>query len=233
MSMSADVQKLEPGSDVRLYEVDTTALGGRLFRFHGHMQAGPIIWQGQVYDPVQIEVTGLDIRGDGRPSEPTLKMANVLDGVPQALSALCLQLDDLTGAPVRIIKTFAHYLDAANFPEGNPRAAPVSEEQWWNVEVKADEGHDQITWLLSSPLDMQGQQLPSTQITKLCRWACAGDYRGEACAYVGAAMFGKDDKPTDNPALDRCGGRWSSCKARGNTRRFGGSNGASLIATSR
>lgn len=58
-------------------------------------------------------------------------------------------------------------------------------------------------------------------------------YRGEACAYAGAAMFTKQNEPTDNPALDRCGGRWSSCKLRGNTRRFGGSMGASLIASSR
>ena len=50
MSMSTDVQLLEPGDAVRLYEVDATHLGGEVMRFHGHLQQGTIIWQGQVYE---------------------------------------------------------------------------------------------------------------------------------------------------------------------------------------
>ncbi|HKS12745.1 MAG TPA: phage minor tail protein L, partial [Pseudomonas sp.] len=115
----------------------------------------------------------------------------------------------------------------------NPQASNQCRENLWYIEQKTDEDGEQVTFQLSSPLDLGGQMLPSQQITKLCRWACRGQYRQEACAYTGTAMFTKKDQPTDNPALDRCGGRWKSCKARGNTRRFGGSMGASLIASSR
>lgn len=233
MTFESDIQKLEPGNLIRLYEVDATRLGGNLMRFHGHAQEGDIIWQGQLYEALQIEAKGFDIRGDGRPATPTLQLANEIGGVRGAVSALCLQLKDLAGAKVAVIETFRHFLDAANFPDGNPTAANEAKVNRWYIEQKTEETRDQVTFALSSPLDLNGVMLPSQQITKLCRWACRGGYRGEACAYTGAAMFNKMDEPTDNPAEDRCGGRWKSCKARGNTRRFGGSMGASLIASSR
>ncbi len=233
MNYNADIQKLEPGNQIRLFELDATRLGANLWRFHGHAQEGDIIWQGQLYSPLQITAKGFDIRGDGRPASPTLQVSNELGGVRGALTALCLQFRDLAGAKVRVIETFRHFLDAANFPDGNPTASNQSKINLWYIEQKTSETFESLTFDLSGPTDMEGQMLPSQQITKLCRWACRGGYRGEACAYMGAAMFTKKNEPTDNPALDRCGGWWSSCKLRGNTRRFGGSMGASLIASSR
>lgn len=233
MNYNADIQKLEPGNQIRLFELDATRLGASLWRFHGHAQEGDIIWQGQLYSPLQITAKGFDIRGDGRPASPTLQVANELGGVRGALTALCLQFRDLAGAKVRVIETFRHFLDAANFPDGNPTASNQSKTNLWYIEQKTAETFEALTFDLSGPTDMEGQMLPSQQITKLCRWACRGGYRGEACAYMGNAMFTKKNEPTDNPALDRCGGWWSSCKLRGNTRRFGGSMGASLIASSR
>ncbi len=230
MIYSADIQKLEPGNQIRLYELDATRLGATLWRFHGHEHEGDIIWQGQLYSPIQIEASGFDIRGDGRPATPTLKLANELSGIRGAISAICLQYRDLAGARFTVIETFKHFLDAANFAEGNPDAADQSRRSLWTIEQKTEETRASVTFELSSPIDMEGQQLPAQQITKLCRWACRGQYRQEACAYTGTAMFTKKNEPTDNPALDRCGGWWSSCKLRGNTRRFGGSMGASLIA---
>ncbi|WP_353188548.1 phage minor tail protein L [Pseudomonas sp.] len=233
MNYNADIQKLEPGNQIRLFELDATRLGANLWRFHGHAQEGDIVWQGQLYSPLQITAKGFDIRGDGRPAAPTLQIANELDGVRGAIAALCLQFRDLAGAKFTVIETFRHYLDAANFPDGNPTASNQSRKNIWYIEQKTEETLDSLTFSMSSPTDMEGQMLPSQQITKLCRWACRGGYRGEACAYTGAAMFTKKNEPTDNPAIDQCGGWWSSCKLRGNTRRFGGSMGASLIASSR
>ena len=233
MNYNADIQKLEPGNQIRLFELDATRLGANLWRFHGHAQEGDIIWQGQLYSPMQITAKGFDIRGDGRPASPTLQVANELGGVRGALTALCLQYRDLSGAKFKVIETFRHFLDAANFPDGNPTASNQSKVNLWYIEQKTSETFEALTFSLSAPTDMEGQMLPAQQITKLCRWACRGGYRGEACAYMGAAMFTKKNVPTDNPALDRCGGWWSSCKLRGNTRRFGGSMGASLIASSR
>jgi lambda family phage minor tail protein L len=233
MNYNADIQKLEPGNQIRLIELDATRLGGNLWRFHGHAQEGGIIWQGQLYSPVQVEASGFDIRGDGRGAAPTLQFANELAGVRGAISAICLQFKDLGGAKVRVIETFRHFLDAANFPDGNPDASDQSRVNLWYIEQKTEENREKVTFELSSPMDMEGQMLPSQQITKLCRWAMRGQYRQEACAYTGAAAFTKKNESTDNPALDRCRGDWMACKLRQNTRRFGGSMGASLIASSR
>ena len=81
MTFESDIQKLEPGNQIRLYEVDATRLGGNIMRFHGHAQEADIIWQGQLYSAMQIEAKGFDIRGDGRPATPTLQMANEIAGV--------------------------------------------------------------------------------------------------------------------------------------------------------
>ena len=56
-----------------------------------------------------------------------------------------------------------------------------------------------------------------------------GDYRGEECGYTGVAMFTDKNEPTDNPALDRCGGRLSSCRIRNNENRFGGFPASSMM----
>ncbi|MGY2365617.1 phage minor tail protein L [Pseudomonas azotoformans] len=229
MAINTDVQLLEPGDAVRLYEVDATHLGGDLMRFHGHMQDGTIIWQGQAYEPISIEAKGLDLNGDGRPALPTLTVGNEIAGVRGALSALCLHLDDLAGAKVTIRETFRHYLDAANFPDGNPQASDQQRVMSWFIEQKTDEDEMQLEFQLSSPADLQGIKVPTQQITSLCRWARMNQYRGEACAYIGTALFTKHDEPTDDPAQDRCAGRWRSCKVRGNTARFGGAPGSSLI----
>ena len=61
MPLNTDVQLLEPGDAVRLYEIDATHLGGDVMRFHGHLQEGAIIWQGLVYEPMSIEAKGLDL----------------------------------------------------------------------------------------------------------------------------------------------------------------------------
>ncbi len=43
-SIYSDVQKLEPGALVDLFELDGTPIGGSLLRFHGYTQLGPLTW---------------------------------------------------------------------------------------------------------------------------------------------------------------------------------------------
>ena len=106
MNYNTDLQKLEPGNQIRLYELDATRLGATIWRFHGHAHEGDIIWQGQLYSPLQIEAKGFDIRGDGRPATPTLQVDDELAGVRGAITALCFQFRDLAGARVKVILLF-------------------------------------------------------------------------------------------------------------------------------
>lgn len=188
-----------------------------------------IIWQGQTFEPMALEVSGLEMRSDGKASAPTLSMANNIGGIQNAVSAYCLQFGDFAGARLKVITTLAKYLDAENFSAGNPLASNEAKEQLWYIEQKTSENANAVTFELSNPIDFEGLKIPVRQISNYCHWCAMGNYRGEECQYTGAAMFTDKDEPTDNPALDRCSGRLSSCRIRNNEIRFGGFPASSLM----
>lgn len=185
-----------------------------------------IIWQGQTFEPMALDVSGLEMRSDGKASAPTLTMTNNINGIQNAVSAYCLQFKDFAGAKLKIITTLAKYLDAANFSGGNA-SANVNEkrEQLWFIEQKTSENAQQVTFELSNPVDFEGLKIPTRQISNYCNW----EYRGEDCGYISAAMFTEKDEPTDNPALDRCSFRTSGCRCRNNELRFGGFPASNMV----
>ena len=185
-----------------------------------------IIWQGETFEPMALEVLGLEMRSDGKASAPTLSMANNIGGIQGAVSAYCLQFGDFAGAKLKVITTLAKYLDAENFSTGNA-TANLSEkrEQIWFIEQKTSENSQQVTFELSNPVDFEGLKIPTRQISNYCNW----DYRCEECGYIGSVMFTEKDEPTDNPALDRCNYRTSGCRCRENELHFGGFPASSMV----
>ncbi|MFN7073959.1 phage minor tail protein L, partial [Proteus mirabilis] len=83
------------------------------------------------------------------PARPSLKVANI-DGL---ISSLCLQFDDMVQAKVTIYETFAHYLDAKNFPEGNSTANPDEcFKQVYSLDrITHEVAGDSVEFALSSP----------------------------------------------------------------------------------
>lgn len=189
-----------------------------------------LIWQGNVYEPTPIQSDGLEMRGDGRASTPSLALANNIDGIQGAISAMCLQYDDFAGARLTVINTLAKYLDAENFVEGNPQAANEYRKQLWYVEQKTSENASSVTFELSNPVDFEGARIPSREITSFCHWCVHGRYRQSECQYMGTDMFTEDGIPTDSPELDKCGGRLADCRLRNNEGRFGGFPSSSLVS---
>ena len=189
-----------------------------------------IIWNGNEYKPVAIQSDGLEIRGDGKASTPSLVITSNLNGVEGMTRRLCRQYNDFAGAKLTVIRTSAKYLDAANFADGNP-TANVNEyrKQVWYIEHKTDDNADSITFELSNPVDFEGARIPAREITSFCHWGVTGNYRGEECSYMGAAMFDENGEPTDRPELDKCGSRIGDCKLRNNEHRFGGYPSSSLL----
>lgn len=185
-----------------------------------------IIWQGQTFEPMALEVSGLEMRSDGKASAPTLSMANNIGGIQGAVSIYCLQFGDFAGAKLKVITTLAKYLDAENFSAGNATANPSEKrEQIWFIEQKTSENSQQVTFELSNPVDFEGLKIPTRQISNYCNW----EYRSEECGYIGSAMFTEKDEPTDNPALDRCNYRTSGCRCRENELHFGGFPASSMV----
>lgn len=212
----ADIQTLEPGAWVELFELDARAItgggAGDILRFHGYTQVGSIFWQGVEFSPWPLQATGFKI-DPAQPSRPSLAVGNI-DG---RITALCLAYQDLVGAKLTRRRTLGKYLDAANFPAGNPTADASQEvpPDIWFLERRSGEDSSQVTWELASPMDFNSRQLPGRQIiANVCGWLMRGGYRGPNCNYTGPAVAEADDTPTDDPSLDMCGGRLSSCQLR-------------------
>lgn len=212
MPLSSDIQSLEPGSRVSLFELDSTRIGGDILLFHAHLQSGPIFWQGRQYDPWPIECDGF-ARSSTQPASPTLRVSNI-DGT---ITALCLLFDDLVGSKIIRRQTLVKYLDAANFGGVNPTADPDEHfpDEIWYIERKAAETNETVEFELASAADLNGEQFPGRQIiANACGWILRGGYRGPYCGYAGPPVADINDQPTSDPSKDVCGGRLGSCKLR-------------------
>ncbi|AHE71468.1 hypothetical protein M942_19940 [Enterobacter ludwigii] len=249
MSLNSDYQKLEPGKVVQLIEIDGTAFGmDEVLYFHPYniphtpeeieaaggdaskLTPKSIWWQGTEYRTWPCQIDGLAMTTSGGSPQPTLSVANV-NGV---VTALCLAYDDMLQAKVTIHNTFSHYLDAKNFPEGNPSANPQEEIlQVWYIDSKTSETKTQVDFTLSSPFDLQGLMIPTRQLHSLCSWCIRGKYRsGDGCDYAGTQYFDRNNNPVDDPSLDVCSGTLTACRLRfgeNNELSFGGFPGTSLI----
>ncbi|MCS5452492.1 phage minor tail protein L [Enterobacter huaxiensis] len=247
MPLLNDLQKLEPGSKIRLIEIDGTKFDAMLHRFHantiphteaevnsavsaGKDLAAKSIWfDGNEYSPFPYEINGMEASSDGSSAEPTLRVAN-LDGV---ITSLCLHFADYVGAQVTVIDTLNHYLDAKNFPAGNKTADPHQcYKQVWYIDSKVTETNEIVEFKLASPLDLQGLVIPTRQITGLCTWACRNQYRKAPCNYGGGMGWDLNDQPVGDPAKDKCAGLLSSCKLRFGANAelpFGGFPGSNLL----
>ncbi|HAS6095394.1 TPA: phage minor tail protein L [Vibrio vulnificus] len=228
MSLTSDIQTLEPGSEVVLFEIDGTAFDADVFRFQSHLQnyteqeiqqaiasgedllPRKITWQGRDYFSWPCSVSGIEATSDGSPASPQLSVANVNGSI----SALCLAYQDMSQAKVTIRRTLAKYLDAANYPNGNAQADPDQESvELWYVRRKLSEDKNAVVFELSSPADVAGLQI-GRKMTAYCQWCTKGQYRGPDCGYAGSAMFTDKDEPTDDPSQDKCSGTLKGCSLR-------------------
>lgn len=230
--ITADAQQLEPGGRVTVYELDASSFGADQLFFHQHLQTGVIWWQGQEYGAWPIEATGFERTSD-QPPNPRLRVSNI-DG---RIGALCLMFDDMVGARIIRRQTLVKYLDAANFPDGNPTADPNEHflDEIWFIERKVSEDFETVEFELATAIDLNGEQLPGRQIIAgTCGWLIRGGYRGPYCTYNGSAYFDIDDNPVADPARDVCAGLVRSCKKRfgeTNPLPYGGFPAAGLLRT--
>ena len=230
MAIQTDIQALAGEALIELFVVDATPLGGVVSRFHAgtNQLKGSVVWQGQTYPAMPIEVTGFELTGKGTLPRPTLRVQNV-DGL---IGALVDTYDDLIGAVVTRKRTFVKYLDAVNFPGGvNPTAdaAAAFPDDVYSVNRKSSHTKHQIEFELASSFDIQGVKLPRRHIIQhTCLWG----YRSAECSYVGGPVATVDDVPTVSALLDQCGKRIASCKLRfgaNGVLPFGGFPGSGVV----
>lgn len=228
--IASEIQKLAPSAVIELFVLDTTNIGGDVYRFHAGTNnlRQRLVWQGQIYEPFPVQVSGFEFNGSGQLPRPKLVVANVT-GI---ITTLVLAYQDLLGAKLTRRRTLAKYLDAVNFPGGvNPTADTTAEFQddVFFIDRKTLENRDVVEFELAAAFDVQGVSIPRRQIIQnVCPWK----YRGSECGYTGTAYFNANDQTVASSALDVCGKRLASCKKRfgeNSELPFGGFPAAGLI----
>ena len=168
-----------------MFVYDGTPIGDpNIFRWHPGTRspAMPITWQG-----VLRAVSDRDdrLRNDfGRQAAAGRRMrASNIGGV---LGAFLRSLNDALGAKITRKRTLGKFLDAVNFPGGNPNADPNTHfpDETFFISRKVSENPIFLEIELAVPFDVAGVQMPWRQvIAGTCQWV----YRGPDCGYAGGA----------------------------------------------
>lgn len=210
----ADIQRLDAGGFVFLYELDLAPIGVSVdpvyyFSPFANELGEPIAWAGHSYQLVPIQAEGFALTSKGSLPRPKVRIGNKTG----LFTTLCLAYEDLLDAKLTRRRVLCKHLPPENFASGvNPTAnsAIAFEPEVWWVDRKTHESRLMVEWELASPFDLHGVTLPRRSILRgPCMWA----YRGPDCGYTGAGGWDRNDNPCD-PADDLCGKRVSSCKLR-------------------
>jgi lambda family phage minor tail protein L len=229
-TITSEIQKLAPSAVVEMFVLDTTNIGGDVYRFHAGTNGlrQRLVWQGETYEPFPVQVTGFEFNGSGQMPRPKMVVANVTG----LITAMVLLYQDLLGAKLTRKRTLARYLDAVNFPGGTNATADATAEfqdDIFFIDRKTLENRDVVEFELAAAFDLNGVKLPRRQVIQnVCPWK----YRGAECSYTGTTYFDVNDNPVGTLALDVCGKRLASCEKRfgaNNELPFGGFPAAGLI----
>lgn len=233
--LSDQLQKLAPTAVIDLFEIHlTSAVNGSDSVLYYHAGTNGlvenVVFDDKTYPAAPVEVDGFSFSAKGTLPRPTLKVANVNNGI----SALLLTVNPLK-AEVRRIRTFKKFLDPVNFgPQliltedddllvtqqnanfiigvsGNDTADPDAKSvETWYIDRVASENLQFVEFELTARLDLINLQLPRRTVNEFCPWR----YRGTECGYNGSNFFDIHDDLTTSEADDVCGKRLSSCRAR-------------------
>lgn len=231
-AINADVQKLNPGDLVELFDLDASIYGIGTLRFCAGVNfAGTptdVTWQGNLYTRYPIASIGYEKSSSGALPRPKLQAGNSLGG----LSLLNKSYNDLVGTKVTRWRTLVKYLDGVNFPGGiNASADPSAymPVDIFSVDRKAYQDETYCEYELTAAFDVTGVKIPRRMIIQNI---CPSIYRSAECSYSGGPVATDKDVPTLDPLLDDCSLHVSGCKLRFGTHSvlpFGGFPGASLL----
>lgn len=204
--LSAEIFSLTPSSIITLYEIDITDIQSNLnlgsapieesvLRFHNMevLNRSTLKFKSKEYHPIPIITDGFELRSDGGLPRPTLTFASLkatedLQSNNQfaSLKRAILELNNMIGAKVTRIRTFAKFLDADNpgisieTAEFSSNKNPELPRDIFYVERKVSEDKSGIQLELASVLDIENFKLPA----RLClATKCSWSYRGEGCCY--------------------------------------------------
>ena len=206
-------QQLEFGQIVVLYELDLTSLGGSIIYFTPNAyESTVVVWNGNNYNPLNIEAEGFEWSGSSAFPTPTLRISNALFAVRAFISSF----QDLVGGTLRRIRTLAKHLDGGSDPDITARFP----DEYYTIDRKTQQNKIIVEWELKAAVDHFGQKLPGRQVlrdscSQIYRvWTGAAfDYSSATCPYNGSTSYDNDNNIVAG-SLDVCGKRLSNCRIR-------------------
>jgi lambda family phage minor tail protein L len=201
----AEAFSLSSSALITLFEIDVSQIGlsagaisqtevnaetSTIFRFHNNtkINSTSIIWQGKEYIAAPVNAEGFEITSKGVLPTPKLSInvSNEAVSVFAEFRQRIREIGDLTGAKVTRIRTYARFLDAENFTDGNhpkdfsPNPRREFPRDVFYIDRKSNENKYLLEFELASLLDVQGQKLPGRLVVSN---TCPFIYRGDGCFY--------------------------------------------------
>lgn len=194
---NAESMLFTPSSLLDLFQLDSrfVSVNGARYLFTAGVNAKytQVIFNGEIYTPFPIELSGFEIDGSGGIPRPKLRASNINGFMSQFL----LTQGDMVGAKLTRIRVYARFIDNANFPGGsNPWGTPdpsaAYEPEIYYVNRKVTENPDYVELECVTPFELDNVQLPNRPILSTI---CAFRYRNpDTCGYSGDPVtdrFGK------------------------------------------
>lgn len=224
------LRRFSVGELITLYQIDLSKYGGETYYFTNNVfeEQLPIVFAGKTYTYLPVALESIDVGTDTGPSQPRLSIAT--SGGP--VSALIYTYNDLRGAKVTRIRTFAEFLDQMPDGEGGVKVNPGADSdatlplEYFLIDRKISANKTMAEFQLVSPIDQDGVRIPLRVIKKRYCDLVYRRYVNGAFVYSNTSNpcpYGKDvagtnyfdiyDQPT-TAALDMCSKTMNGCKIR-------------------
>ena len=160
-TLSVEALSSNPSAYIELFEVDCTSISSIGTVYYLTTNLTSVTFGGIVYSPFPIRLNGINITSDGAPARPTIELANISNtsGVlMKFIGSLAFLHEDLIGAKVSYIRTFADYINLPSRISGPPLK--------YFIAKKNSHNRTSIVFELRSPLDKERAYLPRRQMLK-------------------------------------------------------------------
>ena len=180
-----ELQKLTPSSRIELFVFELVeglhyATGNptnvpTIYRFHAGSNLNAnneIVWAGNSYLRFPVKAEGFAFQ-KGQLPRPKFTVSNALGTISAILEDVNQTTagNDLTGAIVTRIRTFAKFIDAVNFPGntnplGTPDPSAEFKQEKYTIDRKSEENRDVVVFELAQVWDLAGVRAPKRQCTR-------------------------------------------------------------------
>ena len=174
----SEVQKINPSAIIELFtlQLDNGLHGATtIYRFHAgsNLNAnGQIVWAGNSYLRFPVKAEGFAFQ-KGQLPRPKFTVSNALGTISAILEDVNQTTagNDLTGAIITRIRTFAKFIDAVNFPGntnplGTPDPSAEFKQEKYTIDRKSEENRDVVVFELAQVWDLAGVRAPKRQCTR-------------------------------------------------------------------